>query len=149
MLKNTIIAAIAVLSAQICLSQNSKENYVLIKPDDTEKDIIAEAANVTPSPRQLRWQKLELTTFFHFGVNTFTDKEWGDGTEDPKIFNPTALNAKQWIQAVKDAGFKQVIITAKHHDGFCLWPSKYTEHSVKNSPWKNGKGDVVKDVADA
>lgn len=149
MQKNKIIAAIAMLSCQICFAQSGNKNFALIKPSDTEKDIITKAANVTPSPRRLRWQKLELTTFFHFGVNTFTDKEWGDGTEDPKIFNPTALNAKQWIQAVKDAGFKQVIITAKHHDGFCLWPSKYTNHSVKSSPWKNGKGDVVKEVADA
>jgi alpha-L-fucosidase len=122
---------------------------VLIKPGDTKNDIIAKAANVRPSPRQLRWQKLELTTFFHFGVNTFTDREWGDGTEDPTIFNPVSLDAEQWIKAVRDAGFKQVIITAKHHDGFCLWPSRFTEHSVKNSPWKNGKGDVVKEVADA
>lgn len=129
--------------------QTAKQNFVLIKPTDTEKDIISKAANVTPSPRQLRWQKLELTTFFHFGVNTFTDKEWGDGTEDPKIFNPVELDAKQWVKSVKDAGFRQVIVTAKHHDGFCLWPTKTTEHSVKNSPWKNGKGDVVKEVADA
>jgi alpha-L-fucosidase len=149
MQKIIIPAAMALLFSSPCFSQTSQKNYVLIMPTDTGKEIIAKAAKVTPSARQLRWQKLELTTFFHFGVNTFTDKEWGDGTEDPAIFNPTQLDAKQWIKAVKDAGFKQVIITAKHHDGFCLWPSKYTEHSVKNSPWKNGKGDVVKEVADA
>ena len=102
-----------------------------------------------PSVRQLNWQKLETTAFLHFTVNTFTDKEWGDGTESEAIFNPTNLDARQWIKALKDGGFKIAIITAKHHDGFCLWPSKYTEHSVKNSPWKNGKGDVVKAVADA
>ena len=102
-----------------------------------------------PSKRQLIWQQMETTAFLHFTVNTFTDKEWGDGTEDPKVFNPTHLDTRQWIKALKNAGFKMAIITAKHHDGFCLWPSKYTEHSVKNSPWKNGKGDVVKEVADA
>jgi alpha-L-fucosidase len=102
-----------------------------------------------PTPRQLTWQQLETTAFLHFTVNTFTDKEWGEGNESPSIFNPKSLDAKQWVKALKDGGFKMAIITAKHHDGFCLWPSKFTEHSVKNSPWKNGKGDVVKEVADA
>ncbi len=127
----------------------SNDNYVTILPSDMEADIIRKAAQVVPSQRQLRWQQLELTGFIHFGVNTFTNKEWGDGTESPSIFNPTALDARQWVRVCKDAGIKQIIITAKHHDGFCLWPSQYTGHSVKNSPWKNGRGDVVKETADA
>ncbi len=102
-----------------------------------------------PSQGQLAWQQLETTAFLHFTVNTFTDKEWGEGNEDPKIFNPTAFNARKMVKTLKDAGFKIAIITAKHHDGFCLWPSKYTSHSVKSSLWKNGKGDVVKEIADA
>jgi alpha-L-fucosidase len=106
---------------------------------------------VVPKPtlQQVNWQRNETTAFLHFSINTFTGKEWGDGTESPQLFNPTKFDARQWVKALKDAGFKMAIITTKHHDGFCLWPSKYTEHSIKNSPWKNGKGDVVKEVADA
>ncbi len=105
--------------------------------------------SVRPTPRQLAWQPLETTAFLHFTVNTFTDKEWGDGTESPQIFNPTKLDARQWIRTLRDAGFKLAILTAKHHDGFCLWPTKTTAHSVKSSPWRNGQGDVVREVAEA
>jgi alpha-L-fucosidase len=127
----------------------SYKNYACIEPGTSAKEIVEIAANLTPSPRQFSWQQLELTAFIHFGINTFTDKEWGDGTENPQLFNPTHLDAEQWVLTCKNAGFKLIILTAKHHDGFCLWRSNYTEHSVKNSPWKNGQGDVVKEVADA
>ncbi|TAD85808.1 MAG: glycoside hydrolase family 29 [Bacteroidetes bacterium] len=102
-----------------------------------------------PSPAQMAWHQMEMNAFVHFTTNTFTGKEWGYGDEDKAIFNPTALDAGQWAKTLKETGFKMLILTCKHHDGFCLWPSKHTEHSVKNSPYKNGKGDVVKEAADA
>lgn len=102
-----------------------------------------------PSEAQMAWQQMEFNAFVHFNMNTFTNMEWGTGGESPAQFNPTALNCRQWAKVCQDAGMKGIILTAKHHDGFCLWPSAYTEHSVKNSPWKNGKGDVVRELADA
>ena len=102
-----------------------------------------------PSPAQLGWQRDELALFLHFGVNTFTDREWGDGREDPAIFAPSALDARQWARTAKAAGFRAMILTAKHHDGFCLWPSRTTRHSVASSPWRGGSGDLVREFTDA
>ncbi|MEO7922777.1 MAG: alpha-L-fucosidase [Chitinophagaceae bacterium] len=102
-----------------------------------------------PTKQQLAWQETEFYLFAHFGPNTFTDKEWGEGTEPEELFNPTELDCRQWCRVAKAAGAKGIIITAKHHDGFCLWPSKYSTHTVRESKWKNGQGDVLKELSQA
>ncbi|MDZ7638785.1 MAG: alpha-L-fucosidase [Bryobacterales bacterium] len=102
-----------------------------------------------PKPQQLAWQDLEIGVLIHFGPNTFQDREWGDGTADPSIFDPKQLDAEQWVLAAKAGGARYLVMVAKHHDGFCLWPSRHTEYSVKNSPWRGGKGDLVKEVEQA
>ncbi len=114
------------------------------------ESFIKQAAHVKPDEKQLRMlREHPFYLFVHFSPNTYTDLEWGDGTEDPAIFNPEKLDCEQWAKAALSVGAKGIILTAKHHDGFCLWQSKYTEHCMKNSPYKNGKGDVVKECSDA
>ncbi|HET6679741.1 MAG TPA: alpha-L-fucosidase [Gemmatimonadaceae bacterium] len=107
------------------------------------------AARPVPSPSQQLWQQDELAMFVHFGMNTFTDREWGEGTEEPSLFNPSALDAGQWTRTAREAGCRAMILTAKHHDGFCLWPTATTAHSVAASPWRGGDGDVVREFTDA
>jgi len=152
-MKRLVISTLAISMLFSCNLKHEpaeeKSNCFLIDSTDTPEMIIQKAANIVPTERQYNWQKQELTAFLHFGMNTFTDSEWGDGTENPADFNPTELDAEQWIKTLKETGFKCAILTCKHHDGFCLWPCAGTEHSVKNSPWRDGKGDLVKEVADA
>lgn len=114
-------------------------------------EVVAPPAPYGPVPTevQLQWQRMEMNMFCHFGPNTFTGKEWGDGTEVEDIFNPTALDCHQWVTIAKSAGFKGIILTAKHHDGFCLWPNPESEHTVAQSAWRDGKGDVLKELSDA
>ncbi|MGB2822042.1 MAG: alpha-L-fucosidase, partial [Phycisphaerae bacterium] len=111
------------------------------------RQLMLKAVAVKPHPRQVRWQESEFSCFIHFGVNTFTGREWGSGKEDPKVFNPAGLDTDQWCRAMKAAGMKLVVFTCKHHDGFCLWQTRYTKHSVASSPWRGGRGDVLGDLA--
>src|ERR1700757_3046779 len=104
---------------------------------------------IKPAPYQVAWQDLEFGVIVHFSTNTFLDREWGDGTASPSTFNPTDFDPEQWMKAIRDAGAKYVVLVAKHHDGFCLWPTEQSEYSVKATPWRDGKGDVVGEVARA
>jgi alpha-L-fucosidase len=139
-----LVAAVALAVTAVTVSARAAE-LGSISPNDTPAQIQAKAAKITPSPRQLAWQRLEQTAFIHFGVNTYDDREVGTGTENPNIFQPTGLDTDQWITSLRDGGFKEAVLTAKHHDGFLLFPSKYSKQGVASSSWRGGKGDVVKD----
>lgn len=125
------------------------QSYIRVNPYDDLNTLKEKAVSVTPTKRQLDWQRLELTAFIHFGINTFTDREWGDGKDDPNLFYPINFNPEQWVDILSRSGFKGLILTCKHHEGFCLWPSKYTDYSVRSSRWRGGDGDVVKEVSNA
>ncbi|MEP6750785.1 MAG: alpha-L-fucosidase, partial [Bacteroidota bacterium] len=122
--------------------------FLVVFPAQAQQNAPAPCGPV-PNENQIRWQEMEYYAFIHFSVNTYTNQEWGNGDEDPKIFNPVNLDCRQWARICKEAGMKGVILVAKHHSGFCFWPSTFTEYSVKNCPWKNGKGDIVREMADA
>ena len=147
-MKKLLTLALAATFVSSCIGPEEKyyEKHAVIPEGATEAEIVDIAARVVPTRNQLAWQQMELTAFLHYGINTYTNREWGDGKENPQLFNPTAFDANQIVASLKAGGFKLIILTCKHHDGFCLWPSQYTEHSVKNSPYK---GDIVKEISEA
>ncbi|MFI6879797.1 alpha-L-fucosidase [Streptomyces sp. NPDC050400] len=150
LLAGTATAVVATTGLPAFAATPAEPHYrIPVDPGDTPDELVAKAAKVRPTKRQLAWQRLEKTAFLHFGVNTFTGLEWGTGDEDPDVFQPTGLDTDQWARALRDGGFKLAILTAKHHDGFVLYQSRYTRHSVASSSWRDGRGDVLRSFADS
>ncbi|MET7358599.1 alpha-L-fucosidase [Streptomyces sp. NPDC005562] len=145
----TPLAAAATTTATGGPGGDEPPHRIPVGPGDTPATLVAKASRVRPTARQIAWQKLEQTAFLHFGVNTFTGLEWGTGDEDPDVFQPAELDTDQWARALRDGGFRLAILTVKHHDGFVLYPSRYTKHSVASSSWRGGAGDVLRSFADS
>ncbi|MBS0012074.1 MAG: alpha-L-fucosidase [Bacteroidales bacterium] len=151
--KNLLLPALLIISS--CINQQSTEEgayyekELTFPPGISLDEKIKMAARLVPDSAQLAWQELEMTAFIHFTVNTFTGLEWGTGEEEPELFNPGEFDAGQWARVLSESGMKMLILTCKHHDGFCLWPTKTTNHSVRSSPWRSGRGDLVREVKEA
>ena len=153
-MKKYITLALGVLAAATAWGQTVADtipfaNTIKIEPTDSHAEIIAKAAHVVPTPQQLDALEDEYIAFVHFGPNTFSGREWGTGFEDPTVFNPTGLDTDQWAKAMKDAGMTKVLLTVKHHDGYVIWQSRYTDHGIMNSPFEGGKGDVLRSLAES
>ena len=144
-----LLGAMLSLQGQAQDKQIPFQNTIKVEAGDSHADIIAKAAHVVPSPNQLAALQNEFIAFIHFGPNSFTRLEWGSGKEDPKVFDLKELDTDQWCEAMKAAGMKMVILTVKHHDGFVLWQSRYTKHGIMSTGFRDGKGDILKDLSES